>query len=109
MGNSLVVTLRSRHLDVLSANDADMVSVSDEAQLEFAARQNRVLFSFNVADFCRLHREWLIQGKSHAGIVLAHQSHKDSMGALLRGLFRLSAQLSASEMIDRREFLANWI
>lgn len=109
MHNSLVMTLRSRHFDAISANDAGMNSLSDEAQLEFASRQNRVLFSFNVADFCRLHHDWLSQGKSHAGLVLAHQSHRDSIGTLLRGLFRLSAQLTASDMIDRREFLANWI
>lgn len=108
MRNSLLRALRTRHADVFSAFEAGMISRSDEEHLEFAARSARVLFSFNVAHFCRIHREWLASGKSHAGIMLAQQ-RGHAVGAQLRGLLRLSAQNSASDMKSRLEFLGDWV
>jgi hypothetical protein len=46
---------------------------SDESQLEFAAEQNRTLFSFNRADYDRIAKEWASGDKHHAGILTAQQ------------------------------------
>jgi len=46
---------------------------SDEAHLDWAAREGRVLYSFNMQDFCRLHSEYSSSGKTHAGIIVAQQ------------------------------------
>lgn len=109
MRNSLLRELRARGIDVTTAHEAGMVRASDEEQLEAATLQSRVLFSFNVADFCRLHDEWLRVGKSHAGAVLAHQWRRYSIGTQLRGLLRLASQRSAAQMRERLEFLSDWI
>jgi hypothetical protein len=45
----------------------------DSEHLSFAAERNAVLFSFNMGDYCRLHEEWLQQGREHAGIIVAQQ------------------------------------
>ncbi len=57
----------------MSAADADMLEVSDLQQLDYATSQKRVLFSFNRRDFYRLHSQYLAEGKSHQGIILAKQ------------------------------------
>ena len=108
MRNSLLRALRSRGIDVTSAYDAGMIRGSDEEQLEVATQQGRVLYSFNVAHFCRIHTDWLSRNKSHAGIVLAHQQ-RYPVGTQLRGLLGLSAQCSAEAMHNRLEFLSDWV
>ena len=73
MRHALIHALRARGLDVQTALDAAMIERTDEAHLEFAMAQGRVLCSFNVADFYRLHTTYMVQHKAHAGIVLARQ------------------------------------
>ena len=70
MGHPLASGLRARGVDVLTAEEAQMRGAPDEQHLEFAAAQNRVLYSYNRRDFARIHRDWVAGGRSHAGIVL---------------------------------------
>ncbi|MCC7474531.1 MAG: DUF5615 family PIN-like protein [Pirellulales bacterium] len=109
MRNSLLRALRSRGLDVVSAFEVGLAGDLDELQLAFAAQHARVLYSFNVAHFCRIHAEWLLDGKTHSGIVLARQVERHSVGVQLRGLLRLASQSNPAQMADRLEFLNNWI
>ena len=62
-----------------------MADGSDEEQLEHAASEARVLFSFNASDFQRIHTELVSEGKSHAGIILAPQQ-RYSVGEQVRRL-----------------------
>jgi hypothetical protein len=39
-----------------------MIRQLDEAQLRFASQRERALYSFNVADFCRIHASWIEAG-----------------------------------------------
>jgi hypothetical protein len=103
MDNALVSALRARGLDLLTAHEADMIERPDEAHLAFAAREGRVLYSFNVADYCRLQA----QGQSHAGLILAQQQ-RYPVGEQMRRLLRLVAAKSAEEMQNHIEFLSAW-
>ncbi len=107
MDRHLVEALRARGVDVVTASDAGMVERTDSDHLEYAAAQGRVLYSFNVADFYRVHSAFLMQGRSHAGIVLARQQHY-SVGEQMRRLLRLIATKSAEEMKNEVEFLSAW-
>lgn len=69
--------------------------------------QGRVLYTFNVGDFYRLHTALLKQGKSHAGIILARQQ-RYPVGEQMRRLLKLIAAKSAEEMKNRVEFLSAW-
>jgi hypothetical protein len=71
MARALVRGLRARGIDLITVLEAGMERQSDSAQLEYATLQERVLYTFNVGHFCRLHAEYLAQGKHHAGIVVA--------------------------------------
>ena len=73
MSRALARALRARNVDVTTALEEDMIEQPDSAHLDYATAQGRVLYSFNVGDFCRLHSEYLAQGKSHAGIIVSPQ------------------------------------
>lgn len=73
MDQALVRALQARSVDVTTALDEGMIERDDAEHLDYATAQGCVLYTFNVGDFNRLHKEYLTQGKSHAGIVLAPQ------------------------------------
>lgn len=105
INRSLVNALRARHVDVLTAHEANMLGASDGEQLAYAVAQGRVILTFNVRDYVQLHTEYLNQGKSHAGIVVADQL---PVGVTLRRLLTLLDGKTAEEMNSWLEFLSNW-
>ena len=107
MDRDLVVALRARGVDVVTALEAGMLERTDAEQLEYARAQGRVLYSFNVGDFYRLHAAYSREGKSHAGIILAQQ-RSYTAGEQKRRLLRLIASLSAEDLQNRVEFLSAW-
>jgi len=105
--HALVIALRARGVDLLTALEAGMLERSDEEHLEYATAEGRVLYTFNIADFSRIHSAWLSAGRGHAGLILAPQQQY-SIGEQLRRLLKLIAARSAEEMVDRVEFLSGW-
>jgi hypothetical protein len=103
MDKALVSALRARGVDLLTAHEAEMIERQDADHLAFAAREGRVLYSFNVADYCRLQA----QGRSHAGLILAQQQ-RYPVGEQMRRLLRLVAAKSAEQMHNHIEFLSAW-
>ena len=77
---------------------------SDTEQLEFATEQGRVIYTFNAGDFARLHREFLQQGRPHAGIVVIPEQCY-SIGQKVRRLAAFVQATSAESMANRIEFL----
>lgn len=106
--HAFVQGLQARAVDVTTVQDAGTVGWLDEDQLRWATSEQRVLYSFNMRDFYRLHSEFLTRGESHAGIILAVQQ-RHSVGDQIRGFLRLHAALAAEDMINRVEFLTHWI
>jgi hypothetical protein len=80
--------------------EAGRVGDSDRTQFEYASKIKRVLYSFNVRDFCELHKEYLTEVKSHAGIVVVYRQ-RYSAGQQLR----LAATKSAEDMTNTLLFL----
>lgn len=107
MDQRLARALRARGLDVQTALDADMIERPDEDHLAHAAEHDRVLYSFNVGDFYRLHTRFLEQGRGHAGVVLAQQQ-RYAVGEQMRRLLALAAGRTEEEMRNRVEFLSAW-
>ena len=85
-----------------------MIERDDEEHLDFATNSGRVLYSFNISDFCRIHARWINEERSHAGIIVALQQQY-SVGEQMRRLLRLSSKLAADQMLNRLEILGNWI
>ena len=95
---AVVAALRARGVDVLTAQEAGLLSTPDLRHLEFASQQRRVLYSLD-ADFTRLHAA----GNRHAGIVFA--SRRTPIGQQIRSLLRIYQVLSQEDMADHLEFI----
>ena len=108
MSHGLVRALRASGLDVMTVAEAQRRSLHDEQQLQYATSQGRSVYTCNVGDFARLHRDWLRGGLHHAGIILLADQSTD-VGVQIRALVRLTATLDLDAMRDRLEFLSNWI
>ena len=106
MDSALLDALRLRNIDVLSTNEAQMSSRSDEEQLKWALDNQRVIYSFNVRDFYRIHTNLVKQGQRHAGIILGVQNY--SIGDQMRLILRIITNKSAQEMENQLEFLSAW-
>lgn len=105
---ALVKALRNADLNVVTVADAGRLGYPDEDQLIWATEQERVIYSFNIRDFCRLHRDFIVQERNHAGIVLASQQQY-SIGQQLRGLLKLAANYSSEETVNQLIFLSAYI
>jgi len=107
MHRGLVRALRARGVDVITALDAGMIERKDEEHLNYATEQGRVLCTFNVGNFYRLHTDYVPRGETHAGMILMQQQ-RYSVGERMRRLLRLIASRSAEEMESWVEFLSAW-
>jgi Domain of unknown function (DUF5615) len=104
MARALMRGLRARGVDVTTVLDAGMSEQDDMAQLEYAAQDGRVLYTFNVGHFCHLHAQYMAQGKSHAGIIVIFRQ-RYSVGEQIRRLLQLINMKSAEEMRNSLQFL----
>jgi len=102
---SLAEGLRTRGLDVMTTQEAGSYSLDDIGQLNFAAKEGRVLLSFNKRHFAKIHYEWMDKGRPHAGIILSDQL---TIGIIIRRLMRLYFSLSREDMQNRLEYLSAW-
>jgi hypothetical protein len=96
--------LRRRGIEVLTVLEAGRGEETDEEQLAFAAAGGRVLYTLNVDDFCRLHREFLSSGRDHCGIVVIPRQ-RYSAGEKIRRLASLAENFTAEEMKNRLQYL----
>ncbi|NER23419.1 MAG: hypothetical protein F6J96_22495 [Symploca sp. SIO1C2] len=107
MADALVQALLERGIDVTTANLEGMVCRPDSVHLDYATSLGRVLYSFNIGDYCQLHAEYLAINKPHAGIIVASQQ-RFGIGEQMRRLLRIVSALSTEEMQNNLEFLSNW-
>lgn len=86
-GRRIGVALRTRGHDVLAVSEErDLDGCPDEELMELAGIQQRILVTFDVADFPRICREWLEAGKSHHGCAVVVGIRHHEFGAIVRAL-----------------------
>ena len=90
--------LRLRGMDVTTTTDANLIGATDDQQLSFAQRENRVIFTQD-QDFLRHHQA----GSEHAGIVYSRQGAR-SIGEIVRFLHFMSDCLEPEEIRGKVEF-----
>ena len=76
---------------VVAAGDAPLEVLEDAELLREAARQQRVLVTFNIGDFAEAARAFAHAQEDHAGIVLIHSRsyRRTDVGAIARAIDRL--------------------
>jgi hypothetical protein len=102
--HAVVQGLRARGLDVLTTIEANRCGASDQDQLAFAVQDGRAIYTFNVGDFARLHREHLRQGIDHNGIIVL-PDQRCSTGEKIRRVAKFTSGVTTEEMINRMEYL----
>jgi hypothetical protein len=103
---ALVSALGRAGFDCLTVNEAGMRGQPDEQQLAFATNAGRVLYTKNTEDFCRLDRQWRLDGRRHAGIIVL-TDQRTPIGVQLRALQAMAWSFTATDMADRLSFLLN--
>ena len=104
MDQRFVSALRARGVHVITVGEIGTTSFRDEDQLILATEQQRVLYTFNVGDFCQLHSIYMAEGRTHTGIVISSQDY--SVGEQMRRVLKLIAAKSAEEMVNQLVFLS---
>ncbi len=94
-------------MDVSSSRELRLLQSSDDAQLAWALDQGRAIYTYNASDFCRLHSEYIRQGRHHAGIIIGDQQAV-AIGEEMRRLLRIADARTADAMRDTLEYLGNW-
>jgi hypothetical protein len=95
--------LRRRGVDATSAHDSGNLGVSDEAQLEYAARQRAVIFTHD-ADFLRLAQSWELRKRAHWRIIYAHPD-KLAVGESIRRIKEFADVFEPEDFKNHVEFL----
>ena len=75
--------LRQRGHDVQALDEApELEGLDDEAVLDLASRESRVLVTFNISDFPGILRTWAEADRAHAGAILVHVLRHHEFGLL---------------------------
>ena len=98
VAKTVVKGLRTRGVDVLTCQESNMLSATDEEQLEYATQAERVIFSHD-ADFLRIHASSV----EHAGIVCT--ANREDVGKIIRNLKLIHDVLDSEGMKNNVEFI----
>ena len=91
---AIAKALRLRGYDVTTVREAGRKALTDIDQLNYASSENRVIFSFNVADFNKIHTDFIKKGLSHSGIILSKQL---PIGAIVKALLKLLSDITSEK------------
>jgi len=91
---AIAKALRLRGYDVTTVREAGRKALTDIDQLNYASSENRVIFSFNVADFNKIHTDFIEKGLSHSGIILSKQL---PIGAIVKALLKLLSDITSEK------------
>lgn len=91
IGPRVAEALREAGVDAVGVVErTDLRGLADEAVLQFATEDGRVIVTRNIADFARLDQQWLAQGRQHRGLLMvseqAFPQNRNLVGALTRAL-----------------------
>ena len=103
---SLAAQAQSRGFVVKRPEDAGMRGKTDLEHLVFAAEHGFVLVTANESDFVRLHWDWVSQGRTHAGLIIAAQD--PLAGERIRRLLVFLQLATAEDMANKIEYLTEW-
>lgn len=92
----------------MAVEEVKMKGASDEKLPAFAARDKRVLVTYNIRDFQLLLIEWHRAARHHSGILFVSEKSipQRAVGPLVRALAQvLETSLGAKELEDRGLFV----
>jgi len=102
----IAMALRLRGYDIKTTREAGNKGLSDIEQLRYATKKDRVIISFNIADFNRLHSEFIKKGIEHSGIILSKQL---PIRIIVKALLKLLSKIGSERMKNNIIWLSDWI
>jgi predicted nuclease of predicted toxin-antitoxin system len=103
---SVAMALRLRGYDVITVKEAGRKGLSDIEQLEYASSENRLIFTFNVADFHKIHSEFIKTGRHHNGIIFSKQL---PVRRIVKALLKLLSSLNSETVRNNVVWLSDWL
>ena len=73
----------------ITARDEGQLGKSDAEQLAYAAERGLCIVTHNRGDFEELHRQYIVEGRNHAGIIIAVRRRPYEIGDRLLQLLNL--------------------
>ena len=87
-------------------SEPELEGLSDPEVLELAATEGLVLITANIRDLEPILREWVGEGRSHAGVILVPSSvRNEAFGILISGVEATIADTRKVEWVDRVEWI----
>ena len=108
LGSDIAEQLRLRGHDVVGVHErVDLRGAPDEALVEAATKEARVIVTRNIRDFVRIHNDLVGQGRGHPGILLVQgRRFPEGPGAIARLVVALHERLcSGLELDETYEYL----
>lgn len=68
--SSFVQALRYNNIDCVTTKEANNLGKDDLAQLIWATENNRVIYTFNVRDYCKLNTIYIEEKNTMEGLLL---------------------------------------
>ena len=103
---AIAVALGLRGFDVTRTRETRRKGLTDTEQLDYAHSEQRILFTHNIADFAKIHLEYIKKGKEHSGIILSKQV---PIGVIVKALLKLLSTSEAKNGQNRIIWLSDWI
>jgi predicted nuclease of predicted toxin-antitoxin system len=99
--------LRTAGIPATSVVHEQRQDLSDAEQLRYAASQQLVLVTANIADYVELARQWAARGDEHAGLVLVSTKRfpRRDARAIARAIRLLAARETVLQMRNSARFL----
>ncbi len=85
----IVLGLRQRGMDVVTAQDRGQTKSDDEILLTMATAEGRLMLT-NDHDFFAIHHAWMLSGRNHAGI--AYWDQDMPVGVAIRRILHYVSQ-----------------
>jgi predicted nuclease of predicted toxin-antitoxin system len=87
-------------------SEAELERLPDSDVLELAAAEGHVLITANIKDFEPLLKQWVGEGRSHAGIILVPPSvRNEAFGSLISGIENTLDETEQEQWSDRVEWI----
>jgi predicted nuclease of predicted toxin-antitoxin system len=100
------VALRLRGYDVVTVKEVGRKGLSDIEQFKYVSSENRVILTFNIADFYKIHLKFMREGTEHAGIILSKQL---PIGTIVKALLKLLSDIKYEKVKNNIIWLSDWV
>ncbi|GAN33238.1 MAG: hypothetical protein DYG83_02610 [Candidatus Brocadia sp. AMX2] len=103
---AVAMSLRLRGYDVITVKETGKKGLADIEQLKYASLENRVIFTHNMADFYKIHSDFIKKGLDHNGIILSKQL---PIGVIVKALLKLFSNLNYENVKNKIIWLSDWV